>query len=51
LDGALAEFREALRLKPDYAPAHVGLGNVFYDKGDPDAAIVEFREAVRLKPG
>ncbi len=44
------EYREAIRLKPDYAVAHYGLGLALYGKGDHDGGIGEFREAIRLKP-
>jgi tetratricopeptide (TPR) repeat protein len=47
---AIAEYREAIRLKPDYAEAHNNLGNALAGKGQLDKAIAEFREAIRLKP-
>ena len=33
LDEAIAEYREAIRLQPDYAVAHTNLGNVLCDSG------------------
>ena len=48
--GALAEYREAIRLKPDYAAAHASAGFAFRDKGDLENAVAEFREVVRLNP-
>jgi tetratricopeptide (TPR) repeat protein len=50
LDGAIREYREALRIQPDYADAHVNLGVALYDKGDLDGAIREYREALRIQP-
>ena len=50
LDGAIAEYREALRLKPDYANVHNNLGVALKGKGGLDGAIAEYREALRLKP-
>ncbi len=50
LEGAIAELREAIRLKPDDAKAHYSLGVALRAKGDLDAAIPELREAIRLKP-
>jgi len=50
VDGAIAEYREAIRLEPDYAEAHNDLGYVLYGKGDVDGAIAEYRAAIRLKP-
>lgn len=49
LDGAIAEFCETLRLKPDYPMAHDDLGAALGGKGDPDAAIAESREAGRRR--
>jgi serine/threonine protein kinase/cytochrome c-type biogenesis protein CcmH/NrfG len=50
LNGAIAEYREAIRLKPDHAGAHYELGLALGDKGDLNAAIAEHREAIRLNP-
>ena len=50
LDEAIAEYREAIRLKPDYAEAHYNLGIALSDQGKLDEAIAEYREAIRLKP-
>src|SRR5579859_5038205 len=49
-DGAIAEYREAIRLRPDYAEAHYNLGIALSGKGDLDGAIGEYRQAIRLKP-
>ena len=43
-------FRSALRLKPDYALAHYGLGVALAEKGNKEAAAREFAEAQRLNP-
>jgi serine/threonine protein kinase/Flp pilus assembly protein TadD len=48
-DGAIAAFREALRLNKGNADAHRNLGNAFMHKGQLDEAIAEYRETVRLK--
>jgi serine/threonine protein kinase/Flp pilus assembly protein TadD len=50
LDGAGAEYREALRLDPTYVYAHYNLGNVLRNKGDLEGAIVKYRDAMRLDP-
>jgi tetratricopeptide (TPR) repeat protein len=50
LQEAIAEYREAIRLKPDYAQAHNNLGFALLDKGQFEEAIAEYREAIRLKP-
>jgi tetratricopeptide (TPR) repeat protein len=49
LDEAIAECREALRLKKDYSGAHNNLGNVLQCKGRLDEAIAEYRNAIRLQ--
>jgi Flp pilus assembly protein TadD len=49
-DGAIEEYREALRLNPNLAAAYEGLGVELGQKGNKDGAIVEFREAIRIKP-
>jgi len=50
MDEAVAEYREALRLRPDFAEAHCGIGSVLNNKGEVDEANVEYREALRLRP-
>ncbi len=49
MDEAIAECREAIRLKPDDPLAHGNLGNALYGQGKLGEAIAEYREAVRLK--
>jgi Flp pilus assembly protein TadD len=48
-DEAVAEFREALRLKKDYPEAHYELGHALEAKGQLDEAVAEYRAALRLK--
>jgi formylglycine-generating enzyme required for sulfatase activity/serine/threonine protein kinase/Flp pilus assembly protein TadD len=50
LNGAIAEYREAIRLKPDVADAHGLRGLELEQEGDFDGAIAEYREMVRLRP-
>jgi Flp pilus assembly protein TadD len=50
LDGAIAEYRAALRLQPDHAEVHYDLGRVLWTKGDREAAFEEFHTAYRLAP-
>jgi Flp pilus assembly protein TadD len=49
-DRAIVKYREAIRLKPDYAEAHNNLGLALGGMGELDGAIAEYREAIRLKP-
>jgi Flp pilus assembly protein TadD len=46
----MASFREAIRLKPDFARAHFNLGVALARKGDRDGAIEALREASRIDP-
>jgi superkiller protein 3 len=46
----IAEFREAIRLRPDYAEAQNSLGLTLMQAGDDDGAIAAFREAIRHAP-
>jgi tetratricopeptide (TPR) repeat protein len=48
---AIAQYAEALRLKPDYANARNSLGVVLYNQGKIAAAAAQYSEALRLKPG
>ena len=43
-------LRQALRCQPDYAAAHLNLGNVLYDQQQLEEAAASLREAVRLQP-
>jgi TonB family protein len=49
-DAAIAEYREAIRLQPNYSAAHFGLAIAFRDKSDFDDAATEFREVIRESP-
>jgi len=49
-DGAIAEYREALRLDPKSAEAHVGIGAALSRKGKWKEVIPEEAEALRLDP-
>ena len=47
-EGAIAELREAIRLKPDLAEAHLDLAAALAGKGDRKAALEECRKAAQL---
>jgi tetratricopeptide (TPR) repeat protein len=51
LDGAVKDYNEAIRLKPDYADAFNNRGNARYDQRNYEEAIQDYNEAIRLKPG
>ena len=50
LDGAEGFYRQAIRLKPDYAKANNNIGVVFARMGRREEAEQEYREALRLNP-
>jgi tetratricopeptide (TPR) repeat protein len=50
LDEAVAAYRDAVRIKPDYAEAHFGLGNVLIALCLLDEAAASYRNAIRIKP-
>jgi tetratricopeptide (TPR) repeat protein len=47
---AIGEFREAIRLLPDFAHAHSSLGYALRADGEAEEAIAELRTAIRLRP-
>ncbi len=51
LDAAIAEFHEALRLRPSDEVIHCNLAVALALKGEHEEAIREYREALRLQPG
>jgi tetratricopeptide (TPR) repeat protein len=48
--GAIADYNEAIRLKPDYDFAYVNRGNAKYGLGDKQGSIADYNEAIRLNP-
>ena len=50
MDEAIAEFRAAIRVNPDFAIGHYNLGVALKKQGKLDEAIAEFRAAIRLQP-
>jgi Flp pilus assembly protein TadD len=51
LDLAEPQFRAAIQLEPNYAPAHYFLGRLLYTRNRFDEAIQESNRAVALSPG
>src|SRR5262249_6055164 len=50
LGDAIAAFRKAITLKPDYAKAYNNLGVVLRATGDIDGAITAHRKAIHINP-
>ena len=47
---AIAEYRTALRMKPDSALAHFHLGNTFHKMGRLPEAIAEYQASLQHRP-
>ena len=50
VDGALADFDQAIRLSPTLAMAYFNRGNALLEKKEFDRAIADLDEATKLKP-
>jgi tetratricopeptide (TPR) repeat protein len=50
-DEAEAELQSALKLRPDYLPALLNLGNLDEDRGNREAAVAAYRRALEVDPG
>jgi hypothetical protein len=50
LDDAIAQYREALKIKPDDAEVDNNLGNALADNGRPDEAIAYYEKALEVNP-
>lgn len=48
--GAITDFDQAIKLKPDYSLAYNARGNARSDLGDEQGAITDFDQAIKLKP-
>jgi protein O-mannosyl-transferase len=50
LDQAIAHYRRALNIWPDYVEAHYNLGGAYIEKGEFDEALAEYRRAIEIRP-
>jgi tetratricopeptide (TPR) repeat protein len=50
LDGAIAQYRKALEIRPAYKDAHFNLGIALSEKGDLDEAIAQYGKALEVTP-
>jgi tetratricopeptide (TPR) repeat protein len=46
--GAIADYNQAINIKPDYALAYNNRGNAKYDLGDKQGAIADYNQAAQL---
>ncbi|HUQ36703.1 MAG TPA: tetratricopeptide repeat protein [Aestuariivirga sp.] len=51
LDEAIASFKKAVQVRPDFAEAHNNLGIALKDQDRLDDAIASFGKALQIKPG
>lgn len=47
---AIASYKNVLKLDPDYAPAHINLGTLYYNQSDYDLAEEHYRKAIESDP-
>jgi len=50
LDQAIAHYRRAINIWPDYVEAHYNLGGAYIEKGEFDEALAEYRRAIEIRP-
>ncbi|MDP9263598.1 MAG: tetratricopeptide repeat protein, partial [Acidobacteriota bacterium] len=50
LDGATAQYGQALHFDSKNAGAHIGMGKVREQRGETEAALAEYQEAIKAKP-
>jgi tetratricopeptide (TPR) repeat protein len=47
---AIANYQKLLKLDPDYAPAHINLGTLYYNQSDYELAEAHYRKAIEADP-
>jgi tetratricopeptide (TPR) repeat protein len=47
---AIASYQKVLKLDPDYAPAHINLGTLYYNQSDYEQAEAYYRKAIEADP-
>jgi protein O-mannosyl-transferase len=50
LDEAIAEYRQCISFRPDFANAHVNLADMLMQQRDWTGALAEYEQALRLQP-
>ena len=49
-DAAIADFKKAIEIYPDYAEPHLDIGNFYYYSRKYDEAVKYFTRAIEIKP-
>jgi tetratricopeptide (TPR) repeat protein len=47
---AIASYQKVLKLDPDYAPAHINLGTLYYNQSEYEQAEAYYRKAIEADP-
>ena len=47
---AILSYKQVLKLDPDYAPAHINLGTLYYNQSDYELAEEHYRKAIECDP-
>jgi tetratricopeptide (TPR) repeat protein len=47
---AISSYKKVLKLDPDYAPAHINLGTLYYNQSDYELAEEHYRKAIQCDP-
>jgi tetratricopeptide (TPR) repeat protein len=50
VEEAIASYKEVLKLDPDYAPANINLGTLYYNQSNYDLAEQHYRNAIESDP-
>jgi tetratricopeptide (TPR) repeat protein len=50
VDGAMADFSQAIKIDPDAANAYSDRGSLYRQQGDPDRALADVEQAIKLNP-
>ena len=50
VEEAIASYRKAVEVKPDFADAYLNLGIVLKEEGELVEAIATYRKAIEVKP-
>ncbi|UXE60568.1 MAG: tetratricopeptide repeat protein [Woronichinia naegeliana WA131] len=48
--GAIADYNQAIQIKPDYAEAYLNRGSAKSNLGDKQGAIADYNQAIQIKP-